>query len=145
MEIALEPLSKPKTKIPPSKITKENKSDENESIYAEISSVDWKRRSQAIDNITKVILHSPRDFRDRQTVQKLFDVFLARCRDGNSKVTTIALESLTKIIPVLGVSRKLELNKVVLRSCAESLDSCDNCTNNLFHSKYSKIVRRGHG
>lgn len=103
MEVALEPLSKPKNKIAHIKVQKDNKLDDYESIYAEISSVDWKRRSQGIDNITKVILHCPQDFKDRHAVQKLFDVFLARCRDGNSKVTTVALESLAKIIPVLGV------------------------------------------
>ncbi len=103
LEAALEPLSKRKTRQTPVKMPKDNKHDGHESIYTEISSVDWKRRSQGIDNITKVILHSPQDFKDRHSVQKLFDVFLSRCRDGNSKVTTVALESLVKIIPVLGV------------------------------------------
>jgi hypothetical protein len=107
LEAALEPLAKRKARLSPVKIQKDNKQEEYDSIYAEISSVDWKRRSQGIDNITKVILHSPEDFRDRHAVQKLFDVFLARCRDGNAKVIVVALESLTKIIPVLGVSLSL--------------------------------------
>lgn len=102
------PLSRPKNSVrakpSPVKQSKEARNEEFEAIYAEMASDDWKRRSQGIDNIGKVIMSAPEEFADRHVVQRLFDVFLERCRDGNSKVTQLALETLGKILPVLTVS-----------------------------------------
>ena len=105
MDAALSPITKPKiptrAKASPTKMLKESRVEEFEKVRVEMRVEDWKRRMEAVESMVQMIIQRPDEFLDRHAMQRLFDVFLDRCRDGNAKVTLLALESLSKIIPIL--------------------------------------------
>ncbi|KAJ3292992.1 hypothetical protein HK104_004837 [Borealophlyctis nickersoniae] len=70
-------------------------------IYRDITADDWKRRYNAVSNIVDFVKQYPQEMADRQYIQSLFDYYMERCRDGNSKVSLLALQALQELIPIL--------------------------------------------
>ena len=66
--------------------------------------IDWRKRYEAISSVTKILYSYPDEFCAVDTrVVQLFDVFLDRLRDSNSKVNLYALQTLQEWAAVLKV------------------------------------------
>lgn len=60
---------------------------------------DWKERQQAVDQFVDLVQLNPDGLGQKFT--KVFDVFIPRLQDSNSKVNLYALQCLPKILPCL--------------------------------------------
>ena len=109
LDAALSPVTKSKpngtkTRASPSKpLNNDARSDDVQSLLSQLSSEDWRIRMQMIESVIKFVEENPDKFFERHAVQRLFDTYLERCRDGNSKVTAHALEQLSRLIAALKV------------------------------------------
>ncbi|TPX70560.1 hypothetical protein SpCBS45565_g01639 [Spizellomyces sp. 'palustris'] len=70
-------------------------------IYRDMIADDWRKRYQGIMDVIGFVKEYPSEMMDRQRIQMLFDHYLERCRDGNSKVGLLGLQSLQELIPAL--------------------------------------------
>ncbi|XP_041353393.1 TOG array regulator of axonemal microtubules protein 1-like isoform X2 [Gigantopelta aegis] len=89
----------PVPKRRPMNRTDENTMEEIKQIMAKMSATDWKERDQGISDLQDICQSNPGDVGNH--IVKIFDRFLPRLQDANSKVNRHALEVMQGIIPLL--------------------------------------------
>ena len=70
------------------------------SIARDVASTDWRKRYAALQRLTDLAVDHPAVVEEQ--VYKITDHFLTGIGDGNSKVNICALESLCRVVPVMG-------------------------------------------
>jgi hypothetical protein len=83
-------------------------------LLSSTHSLDWQKRFNAIQEITKIIEKYPKEFMagnaGASRVVKLFDTMNERIKDSNSKVSLLATQSVNNWSKILSVCMKLKGN-----------------------------------
>eukprot|EP00794_Sanderia_malayensis_P020059 gene20059-22028_t len=101
---------------------------------AGLNANDWKTRSEAIENLYDMVCTNPEGV--EKHVSKVFDNFMPRLTDSNSKVNLQALQTMNKSIPILrdALSPMISMLMQALTSCVASKN------NSIYNSAMEVLV-----